>query len=46
MRFTNPPIGKALAGNALKGCVSAFRIRNAKLFAVVVTKVEFISIAL
>ena len=45
LRFTNPPIGEALAGNAFEGCFSAVRIGNAKLFAVVVTKVEFSHIA-
>ena len=45
LRFTNPPIGEALAGNAFEGCFSAVRIGNAKLFAVVVTKVEFSQVA-
>lgn len=43
--FTNPPIGEALAADALQGIVAAFNIANTKLSAIVVAEIELGEVA-
>lgn len=47
LRFcVNPPIGKALAADALEGCYGALSVAATDRVAVVVTKVELVQVAL